>query len=46
MLRSMSSCIYNLYVTAEQGHSCKIGNACFTGTLKKINPNLFRKVNF
>ena len=28
------------------GHSCTIGNACFTGTLKKINPNLLRKVKF
>ena len=29
-----------------KGHSCKIGNACFTGTLKKLNPNLLRKVQF
>ena len=28
------------------GHSCKIGNAYFTVTLKKLNPNLLRKVQF
>ena len=30
----------------QQGHSCTIGNACFTGTLKRLNPNLLRKVQF